>query len=243
MKKLCQKHSLLVGALITLLLAVLFSWVFPEAYYSNGKLGLSYAEKFGLFASTANDTKVGLFDITTYGQLVIYYFTTIFVFAFVVAGFYKLLGSTAAYQKLTDNIAKKFEGKEKIFVGISAFIIACISGISTEQFAIFALIGATTKLDLTKMGTYLLMGLIGIIICGVINIFVGSSSLDFILSVIGVILFLGYTAYDVKLIMNSDKFAMIPEENLAIYGALELYLDFINLFIRLIEFFGKRSDN
>ena len=140
MKKLCEKHSLLVGALITLFIAIILSWIFPEAYYSNGKLGLSYAEKFGLFASTANDTRVGLFDITTYGQLVIYYFTTIFVFAFVVAGFYKLLGSTAAYQKLTDNIAKKFEGKEKIFVGIAAFIIACISGVSTEQFAIFALI-------------------------------------------------------------------------------------------------------
>lgn len=140
MKKLCEKHSLLVGALITLFIAIILSWIFPEAYYSNGKLGLSYAEKFGLFASTANDTRVGLFDITTYGQLVIYYFTTIFIFAFVVAGFYKLLGSTAAYQKLTDNIAKKFEGKEKIFVGIAALIIACISGISTEQFAIFALI-------------------------------------------------------------------------------------------------------
>ena len=127
----------------------------------------------------------------------------------------------------------EFEISSLIFV----FLITAI------VFAIFALIGATTKLDLTKMGTYLLMGLIGIIICGVINIFVGSSSLDFILTVIGVILFLGYTAYDVKLIMNSDKFAMIPEENLAIYGALELYLDFINLFIRLIEFFGKRSDN
>lgn len=140
MKKLCEKHSLLVGALITLVIAIVLTWIFPEAYYSNGKLGLSYAEKFGLFATTANDTRVGLFDITTYGQLVIYYFTTIFVFAFVVAGFYKLLGSTAAYQKLTDNIAKKFEGKEKIFVGIAAFIIACISGVSTEQFAIFALI-------------------------------------------------------------------------------------------------------
>lgn len=140
MKKLCEKHSLLVGALITLFIAIILSWIFPEAYYSNGKLGLSYAEKFALFASTANDTRVGLFDITTYGQLVIYYFTTIFIFAFVVAGFYKLLGSTAAYQKLTDNIAKKFEGKEKIFVGIAALIIACISGVSTEQFAIFALI-------------------------------------------------------------------------------------------------------
>ena len=127
----------------------------------------------------------------------------------------------------------EFEISSLIFV----FLITAI------VFAIFALIGATTKLDLTKMGTYLLMGLIGIIICGVINIFVGSSSFDFILSVIGVILFLGYTDYYVNLILNSDKFAMIPEENLAIYGALELYLDFINLFIRLIEFFGKRSDN
>ena len=85
MKKLCEKHSLLVGALITLFIAIILSWIFPEAYYSNGKLGLSYAEKFGLFASTANDTRVGLFDITTYGQLVIYYFTTIFVFAFVLS--------------------------------------------------------------------------------------------------------------------------------------------------------------
>ena len=127
----------------------------------------------------------------------------------------------------------EFEISSLIFV----FLITAII------FGIFALIGAITKLDLTKMGTYLLMGLIGIIICGVINIFVGSSSFDFILSVVGVILFLGYTAYDVKMIMNSDKFSMIPEENLAIYGALELYLDFINLFIRLIEFFGKRNDN
>ena len=126
----------------------------------------------------------------------------------------------------------EFEISSLIFV----FLITAI------VFAIFALIGATTKLDLTKMGTYLLMGLIGIIICGVINIFVGSSSLDFILSVIGVILFLGYTAYDVKLIMNSDKFAMIPEENLAIYGALELYLDFINIFLQILELFAKNKD-
>lgn len=110
-------------------------------------------------------------------------------------------------------------------------------------FAVFALIGATTKMDLTKIGSYLLMGLLAIIICGIINIFVGSSSFDFGLSILAVILFLGYTAYDVKVIMNSDKFATVPEENLAIYGALQLYLDFINLFIRLIEFFGKKNDN
>ena len=63
-------------------------------------------------------------------------------------------------------------------------------------FAVFALIGATTKMDLTKIGSYLLMGLLAIIICGIINIFVGSSSFDFVLSILAVILFLGYTAYD-----------------------------------------------
>ena len=115
--------------------------------------------------------------------------------------------------------------------------------ITAIVFAIFALIGATTKLDLSKMGSYLLMGLIAIILCGIINIFIGSSSLDFIISTIAVIVFLGYTAYDVKMIMNSDKFIAIPEENIAIYGAFQLYLDFINLFIRLIQFFGKSQDN
>ncbi|CCY88656.1 uncharacterized UPF0005 family protein [Mycoplasma sp. CAG:956] len=115
--------------------------------------------------------------------------------------------------------------------------------ITAIVFAVFALIGATTKMDLTKIGSYLFMGLLAIIICGIINIFVGSSSFDFGLSILAVILFLGYTAYDVKVIMNSDKFVAVPEENLAIYGALQLYLDFINLFIRLIEFFGKRNDN
>lgn len=65
-------------------------------------------------------------------------------------------------------------------------------------FAVFALIGATTKMDLTKIGSYLLMGLLAIIICGIINIFVGSSSFDFVLSILAVILFLGYTAYNCK---------------------------------------------
>ena len=98
-------------------------------------------------------------------------------------------------------------------------------------------------MDLSKLSTYLFMGLIGIIICGIINIFIGSSTVDFVLSIIGIILFVGYTAYDVKVIMNTEKFDLIPEDNLAIYGALQLYLDFINLFIRLIEIFGKSRDN
>ena len=110
-------------------------------------------------------------------------------------------------------------------------------------FAIFAALGIVTKMDLSKLSIYLFMGLIGIIICGIINIFIGSSTVDFVLSIIGIILFVGYTAYDVKVIMNTDKFDLLPEDNLAIYGALQLYLDFINLFIRLIGIFGKSRDN
>lgn len=127
----------------------------------------------------------------------------------------------------------EFEVASLIFI----FLVTAI------VFAIFAFIGAVTKIDLERFSTYLFMGLIGIIICGIINIFVGSSTFDFVLSIIGIIIFIGYTAYDVKVIMNTEKFALIPEDNLAIYGALQLYLDFINLFIRLVQIFAKNSDN
>ena len=127
----------------------------------------------------------------------------------------------------------EFEVASLIFI----FLVTAI------VFAIFAFIGAVTKIDLEKLSTYLFMGLIGIIICGIINIFVGNSTFDFVLSIIGIIIFIGYTAYDVKVIMNTEKFALIPEDNLAIYGALQLYLDFINLFIRLVQIFAKNSDN
>lgn len=129
------------------------------------------------------------------------------------------------------------------FVEFQVASLIFIFLVTAIVFAIFAAIGALTNINLEKLSTYLFMGLIGIIICGIINIFIGSSTFDFVLAVIGIILFIGYTAYDVKVIMNTEKFALIPEENLAIYGALQLYLDFINLFIRLIQIFGRSRDN
>lgn len=129
------------------------------------------------------------------------------------------------------------------FVEFQVASLIFIFLVTAIVFAIFAAIGALTNINLEKFSTYLFMGLIGIIICGIINIFIGSSTFDFVLAIIGIILFIGYTAYDVKVIMNTEKFALIPEENLAIYGALQLYLDFINLFIRLIQIFGRSRDN
>lgn len=109
-------------------------------------------------------------------------------------------------------------------------------------FGIFAFIGSVTKVDLTKIGTYLVMALIAVIICSIINFFINSSAFDFILSIIIIIIFVGFTAYDVQKIKRLAGSNSIAEENLAIYGALELYLDFINLFIDLLNLFGKSNN-
>ena len=105
------------------------------------------------------------------------------------------------------------------------------------MFGAMSVYGMVTKRDLTSWGSFFFMGLIGIIICSVINIFLKSSALGFALSFIGVFVFLGLTAYDTQ---KLKSYAHAPElrENLAVYGALALYLDFINLFLMLLRLFG-----
>ena len=107
-------------------------------------------------------------------------------------------------------------------------------------FGIFALIGHFTNIDLSKISTFLLMGLLGIIICSIINIFLGNSTFDLIITIVSIVIFLAYTAYDMQRIKRSIN--TLPEENLAVISALELYLDFINLFLDLLRLFGKSKD-
>ncbi len=128
-----------------------------------------------------------------------------------------------------------------IFLTYKLGSIIYVFGITALLFGIFALFGHFTKMDLGKISTYLFMGLLGIIICNIVNIFVGSETFDMTICIVGVIIFLGYTAYDVKKI-NYLSGAFENEDNLAIYGALELYLDFINLFLKLLRLFAKRDD-
>ena len=129
-----------------------------------------------------------------------------------------------------------------IFVTYSLNSIMLVFLITAIIFAVFALLGATTKLDLSKFSTYLLMGLLAIIICDIVNIFLNNSTFDIILSCVCIAIFVGYTAYDVQQILRMQEFNLLPEDNLAIYGALEVYLDFINIFLRLLQLFGN-SDN
>ena len=127
-----------------------------------------------------------------------------------------------------------------IFLTFKMSSIIFIFLITALVFLIFALIGYFTKINLTKLSTILFMGLIGILIASIINIFIQSQTFDLILVIIGIIVFIGYIAYDINKVKRLE--GQIDEDKLSIIGALELYLDFINLFIRLLQLFGKSKD-
>lgn len=116
--------------------------------------------------------------------------------------------------------------------------------ITAGTFAIMAILGYTTKTDLTKFGSILMMGVIGIIIAMVVNMFLQSGTMDYIISGIGVLIFTGLTAYDVqklKRIGAGVEYGTDETNKLSIMGALSLYLDFINLFLFLLRFMGDRK--
>jgi FtsH-binding integral membrane protein len=130
-----------------------------------------------------------------------------------------------------------------IFAVYTGASIARVFFITAGTFAAMSLYGYTTKRDLTGIGSFLFMGLIGIIIASIVNIFLASSALNFAISVIGVLIFTGLTAYDTQKIKSiySELDAADTLSKKAIMGALSLYLDFINLFVMLLRLFGNRN--
>lgn len=155
---------------------------------------------------------------------------------------------------LSTRIRNMSSGKAKaLYLGYSAltgltfssvFIVYEMTSIiwiflaSAIIFFIFALIGKKVDIDLSKWGIYLLIILLGVIILEVINIFLLNQTLDMILCVIALGIFVAYVAYDIQKILRFYE----PTENMAVYGAFDLYLDFINIFLRLLRLFGKQRD-
>jgi len=130
-----------------------------------------------------------------------------------------------------------------IILAYTASSIASTFFITAGTFGVMAFLGYTTKQDLTKFGSILFMALIGIVIAMVVNIFLGNGMLDIIISCLGVLIFTGLTAYDVqklKRIGSGVEYGSESTNKLAIMGALNLYLDFVNLFLFLLRFFGDR---
>ncbi|WP_133484833.1 Bax inhibitor-1 family protein [Aliiroseovarius marinus] len=161
----------------------------------------------------------------------------------------------AAINRLSAAGAQLFFYSFSAVMGVSlAYIFVIFTGVSIAQtflitaiaFAGLSLYGYTTKRDLGPMGAFLIMGLIGIIVASIVNIFIGSSMIHFAISVIGVLIFAGLTAYDTQKIKTdyiAHAHAMDSEwlAKSAIMGALSLYLDFINLFMFLLQFLGNRE--
>lgn len=130
-----------------------------------------------------------------------------------------------------------------IFMVYTHTSIAKTFFITAGTFGAMSVFGYTTKQDLTKFGTFLVMALIGLIIASVVNIFLKSSGMEWIISIVGVLIFIGLTAWDTQTIKRWAE--MAPAESagkLATIGALNLYLDFINLFLYLLQFFGRSND-
>lgn len=130
-----------------------------------------------------------------------------------------------------------------VFIVYTGTSIARVFFITASMFAAMSLYGYTTKKDLSGMGSFLMMGLIGVIIAMVVNWFLQSAMMEFIISIVGVLIFVGFTAYDTQKIKSeynvNDSGAIMQKK--AVYGALNLYLDFINIFLFLLHLFGSRE--
>lgn len=172
----------------------------------------------------------------------------------VIAEFALVIGLSAAINKLSLTVATLMFVVYSVINGATLsfiFLVYTYSSITNVffitagTFAAMALIGYFTKTDLSSMGKYLMMALIGIIIATIVNIFTKSEGLAMILNYLGVLVFVGLTAYDSQKIKN--MLMMAPDagevaQKMALLGALSLYLDFINLFIYLLRIFGARRD-
>lgn len=190
---------------------------------------------------------------TSPGILQAIYSNQILFWGLVIAEFALVIGVSAAINRLSLAMAtlmfvlySVINGAllSFIFLAYTASSIATVFFITAGTFAVMAFIGYTTKTDLTSMGKILMMALIGLIIATVVNLFIKSSGFTLILSYVGVLVFVGLTAYDsqkIKQMLLQAPDAGEGAQKLALLGALSLYLDFINLFLYLLRIFGKRE--
>lgn len=191
---------------------------------------------------------------TSPGIMMALYSNSALMWGLVIAEFALVIGISAAINRLSLATAtlmfvaySVINGAmlSSIFMIYTAASIASVFFITAATFAVMALIGYTTKTDLTSVGKLLFMALIGLVIATIVNMFIGSSTLTMICSYVGVLIFVGLTAYDSQKIKNMLMQAPDAGESsqkLALLGALTLYLDFINLFIYLLRIFGDRRE-
>ncbi len=189
---------------------------------------------------------------TSPGLLQAIYTNQVLMWGLIIAEFALVIGVTAAINRLSLTTAtlmfivySVINGAllSFIFVAYTASSVATVFFITAGTFGAMALVGYTTKTDLSSMGKILMMALIGLVIATIVNLFVKSSGFTLILSYVGVLIFVGLTAWDsqkIKQMLLQAPDAGEQSQKLALLGALTLYLDFVNLLIYLLRIFGKR---
>lgn len=206
-------------------LAGIFAWMFA---------GLSLSGIVGyLLASSSDAVKILFLNPISLIALVILQFGLVM---FLAARATKMSANTArlAFLVYAITVGITLSG---VFLAYTSTSIMRVFFITGSMFLVMATIGYLTKIDLSKLGVILLMGLVGIVIATIVNIFLKSDALQTVVSYLGVLIFMGLTAYDVQKIKSI--YAQFGEAgNMAILGALSLYLDFLNLFLFLLRIFG-----
>jgi len=155
------------------------------------------------------------------------------------AGMRRFSAATAASMFLVYSLLNGLTLSAIFFVYSGASIMQAFV-VAGGMFGAMSVYGLVTKRDLTSWGSFFFMGLIGIVICAVVNLFMHSSGLAFVISLIGVFVFVGLTAWDTQKLKAFATVGGPMQENLAVYGALTLYLDFVNLFLFLLRILGDR---
>ena len=204
----------------------------------------------GLVAYFSNAAAISNGNLTAWGEL-LYTSPLMWVVAFAPLAFVLVLSfgvnkmSSATAQLVFWAFAAVMGlSLSSIFLVYTGSSIAKVFFISAATFGAMSLYGYTTKRDLTSIGNFLFMGLIGIVIASVVNIFLHSDGLSFAISLVGVVVFVGLTAWDTQKIKESYNVGHGAEvlAKGAIMGALSLYLDFINLFLMLLRLFGNQRN-
>lgn len=210
------------------LISKTFMWMF---------VGLIITFLTGYFVSTNETMIYNIYKNSTYIILAI---AEIALIIFLSARIKKMSANTARICFILYSFVSGLTFSS-IFIIYKISSIMLIFLISAIIFLIFGLIGYFTKIDLTKISTYLFMALIAVIICFIINIFLNNTQFDIILNVISILIFVGFTAYDIQKLKNMEDYS-VNEDNLSIVLALNLYLDYINIFIDLLRLFGNSRD-
>ncbi len=230
-------HDSSTHALAQTFMAKVFSWMF---------LALAVTA-FTAYTFAASSSLMGLMINETGGMSILGWVVMLAPLAFV-------FFLSAKFQSLSKGAMVLIFIAFSLLMGMSlSFVLLVYTSasvfstfiVTSGTFGLMAAVGYTTKTDLTKFGSILMMGLVGIILASIVNFFMHSGTMEYIISILGVLIFTGLTAYDVQKLkrigMASGEYQGEAQDKLAIMGALTLYLDFINLFLFLLRFLGARK--